>query len=98
MEDLSVILTAINISVLHKVRIYKEYHSVCPLVGIGTLPPPLSPASVPLPPEPKMGGGGVGALAPAGEGVGESQFHRLEKKLSTMSTLWCTVSLCTREG
>jgi hypothetical protein len=23
----------------HKVRIYKEYHSVCPLVGIGTLPP-----------------------------------------------------------
>jgi hypothetical protein len=20
----------------HKVRIYKEYHSVCPLVGIGT--------------------------------------------------------------
>ncbi len=29
---------------------YKEYHSVCPLVGIGTLPTPLSPASVPLPP------------------------------------------------
>ena len=40
----------------HKVHIYKEYHSVCPLVGIGTLPPPLSPASVPLPPEPKGGG------------------------------------------
>jgi len=40
---------------MHKVRIYKEYHSVCPLVGIGTLPIPLSPASVPLPPEP--GGG-----------------------------------------
>ncbi len=35
------------------VHIYKEYHSVCPLVGIGTLQPPLSPASVPLPPEPK---------------------------------------------
>ncbi len=34
---------------------YKEYHSVCPLVGIGTLPTPFSPASVPLPPEP--GGG-----------------------------------------
>jgi hypothetical protein len=29
---------------------------VCPLVGIGTLPPLLSPASVPLPPEPKGGG------------------------------------------
>jgi hypothetical protein len=41
----------------HKVHMYKEYHSVCPLVGIGTLPTPLSPASVPLPPEPKRGGG-----------------------------------------
>jgi hypothetical protein len=34
----------------HKVLIYKEYHSVRPLVGIGTLPTPLSPATVPLPP------------------------------------------------
>jgi hypothetical protein len=33
----------------HKVHIFKEYHSVCPLIGIGTLPPPLSPSSVPLP-------------------------------------------------
>jgi hypothetical protein len=40
----------------HKVLIYKEYHSVCPLVGIGTLPTPLSPASVPLPPQPEGGG------------------------------------------
>jgi hypothetical protein len=46
--------------------IYKEYHSVCTLVGIGTLPPPLSPASVPLPPEP----GGGGGHSPAGDGVG----------------------------
>ncbi len=30
----------------HKVHKYKEYYSVCPLVGIGTLPPPLSLASV----------------------------------------------------
>ncbi len=30
-----------------------------------------------------------GAHSPAGEGVGESQFRRLEKKLSTLSiTLW----------
>jgi hypothetical protein len=36
----------------HKVRIYKKYHSVCPLVGIGTLTTPLSPASVPLHPGP----------------------------------------------
>ncbi len=41
----------------HKVRRYREYQSVCPLVGIGTLPTPLSPASVPLPPE--TGGGGT---------------------------------------
>jgi hypothetical protein len=39
----------------HKVRMYKEYHSVCPLVGIGTPPTPLSQASVPLPP--RTGGG-----------------------------------------
>ncbi len=59
---------------------YIEYHSVCPLVGIGTLPPPLSPASLPLPPEPGRGG----AHSPAGEGLGESKFRRLEKKLSTL--------------
>ncbi len=38
-------------------HIYKEYLSVCLLVGIWTLPRPLSPASVPLHPEPKGGGG-----------------------------------------
>jgi hypothetical protein len=60
-----------------------EYHSVCPLVGIGTLPPPLSPASVPLPPEPKRG-----SHSSAGEGLGESHFRRLGEKLSTRPTLW----------
>jgi hypothetical protein len=30
--------------------------TVCSFVGIGTLPSPLSPASVPLPPEPRAGG------------------------------------------
>jgi hypothetical protein len=34
----------------HKVQMYIEYHSVCPLVGIGTLLPPLPRASVPPPP------------------------------------------------
>jgi hypothetical protein len=40
--------------------------------------------SVPLPPEPKAGGGGHTHL----RGVGQSQFRRLEKKLRTLSTLW----------
>ncbi len=60
----------------HKVHIYLEFQSVCPLVRIGTPPSP---------PEPKGGGG----HSPAGEGLGESQFRRLEKKLSTLSTLLC---------
>jgi hypothetical protein len=64
-------------TVIHKVRIYKEYHSVSPLVGIGTHPIPLSS----LPPEPGR------AHSSAGEGLGESQFRRLEKKLSTLPTL-----------
>ncbi len=63
--------------------LYKEYYNVCPFVGIGTLPTPLSPASVPLPPEP-----GGGAHSPGGEGLGESQFRGLEKKLSTLPALW----------
>ncbi len=48
--------TSINLEWRHKVRIYiyKVYNSVCPLVGIGTLPNPLSPAGegvggVPIP-------------------------------------------------
>jgi hypothetical protein len=45
---------------------------------------PLSLASKCAPP-PRTGGG---AHSPAGEGLGESQFRRLEKKLSTLPTLW----------
>ncbi len=62
----------------HKVLKHIEHHSVCPLVGIGTPPTPLSPASVPSPPGPKDGG----AHSPAAKGVGESQFRRLEKSLA----------------
>ncbi len=62
----------------HKVLIYIEHHSLCPLVRIGT-PPPLQPqVSVPSPPGPKGGG----AHSPAAKGVGESQFQRLEKRLA----------------
>jgi hypothetical protein len=52
---------------------YRVPRSVCPRVGIGTPPPPLPHASVPLPPGTKEGGG---TQSPAGEGVGESQFQR----------------------
>jgi hypothetical protein len=41
--------------------------------------------SWPLPPEPEPKGGG--AHSPAGEGLGESKFRRLEKKLSPLPTL-----------
>ena len=44
---------------------------------------PLSPESVPFPPE----RGGGGAHSPAGEGLGESKFRRLEKKLSILPIL-----------
>ncbi len=48
-------------------------------------PTPLPQASVTseLPPESKGGG----THSPAGEGVGESQFRRLEKMLSTLPTV-----------
>jgi hypothetical protein len=63
--------------------IYTEHHSVCPLVGIGTPPNPLPQASVPVP-SPRTKGWGAAAAA---KGVGEFQFRRLEKKLSTLPTL-----------
>ncbi len=59
------------------VTMHHMYHSVCPNVRIGT-PHPSPQASV-LPLERK---GGI--PSPAGEGVGGSQFRRLEKKLSTL--------------
>jgi hypothetical protein len=49
----------------HKVIIYLEHHSVCPLVGIGTPPTPFPPASVPSPPDQRVGG----TLACCGGGV-----------------------------
>jgi hypothetical protein len=37
------------VTAVQQEHLYIEYHSVCPLVGIGTLPPPLTPTSVLLP-------------------------------------------------
>jgi hypothetical protein len=56
----------------HKVHKYKEYHSVCPLVGIRTLPPPLSPSEC----APPLGTNGV-------RGWGSPNFRRLEKSLAS---------------
>ncbi len=62
------------------------------------LPQPLSCKRVcPPPPGPKAGG----AHSPAAKWVGEFQFGRLEKKLSTLPTLWaskyCTIFRITRQ-
>ncbi len=38
-----------------------------------------------------------GAYSPAGKGLGESQFQRLKKKLSTLPTLWA-LRILEREG
>jgi hypothetical protein len=56
---------------------------------IETLPPP-SLASKCAPPPRYQGGG---AHSPAGEGLGESQFQRLEKRLSTLPTMWACIFL-----
>ncbi len=65
-------------------KAHMNYHSVCPLVG-GTRdpPPPLPQASVP--PRHQRGGGQTRLRV---RGWGESKFRRLEKKLSTLPTLW----------
>ncbi len=89
-NDFIVLITHLVNCTDHKVHLYiKSTTSLCPLVGFGK-PQPLSRMRVcPSPPEPKVGG----AHSPASEGVGESQFRRLEKKLSTLPTLWygCTI-------
>jgi hypothetical protein len=60
---------------------YLEYHSVCPFVCIGT-PHPLSRKRVCPSPRNQDGGGHTGRR------VRGFQFRRLEKKLSTLSSLW----------
>ncbi len=56
----------------HKVRTYKEYHSVCPSSELGLPPTPHPQASVP--PPTCFWGGGEHSLAR--KGLGESQFRR----------------------
>ncbi len=68
-----------------------KYHSVCPLVGIGT-PHPLSPQRVCPPPRTKGGDGGTVHTRLRVKGWRESQFGRQGRKLSTLSTLWSSLS------
>ncbi len=84
------------VSLGNKVLIYKEHRSVCPLVGIGTLPPLLSPASVPLPPE--TGGGGHARLRVGGWGSPNSDDWRKSLALCLLCALgqwirWCADGL-----
>ncbi len=74
-------------SLLPQSTYYLEYHSAFPLVGIGTTPHrPLSRKRVCPPPRTKGGEGGT--HTPECEGVGESEFGQLSRKLSTLSFLW----------
>ncbi len=57
----------------HKVHKYKEYHIVCRQRVC------LSPSNQRV---------GAHSPAAAGEGLGQSQFRRLEKKLSTLPAQW----------
>jgi hypothetical protein len=68
-----------------KVHVYKSTTEYVPSSELG-LSHPLSRQRVCPSPRNQRGGGG-GAHSPAGEGLGESQFRRLEKKLSTLPTL-----------
>jgi hypothetical protein len=69
----------------HKVRIYQKYHMQCMSPRRNWDSPTPSLASECAPPPRTVCGG---AHSPAGEGLEESQFRRLEKKLSTLPTLW----------
>jgi hypothetical protein len=67
-------------STAHKVRMYIKSTTVyVPSLELGLSHPPSR-----HPPGTKGGG----AHSPAGEGLGKSQFRRLEKKLSTLPALW----------
>jgi hypothetical protein len=79
-----VVVVIIILFLQHIIHIYLKYHSVCPLVRIGTPP---SVASEFVPPEPKGG-----THSPADEGVVGSQFGRLEKSLALC--LLCGMQHC----
>ncbi len=69
----------------HKVHLFTKYHMqhMSPRRNWESPTHGLASECASPPPEPK----GRGADSPAGLGLGESQFRRLEKKLSTLPTL-----------
>jgi len=71
----------------HKVRTYKEYHSVCPSSELG-LPPNPPPAGY-CAPSPLFLGGGEHSLAR--KGLGESQFRRGAYTVRTLCSRLYTV-------
>jgi hypothetical protein len=73
------------LGVPHEVYITQSTTVYVPSSDLG-LSHPLSRQRVCPSPRYQMGGG---AHSPVGQGLGESQFRRLEKKLSTLPTPWC---------
>jgi hypothetical protein len=63
------------------VLMYLDYRTTVSVPSLELGPPP------PAPPPPEPGGRG-GGVQTACERVGESHFGRLERKLSTLPTLW----------
>ncbi len=76
----------------YDIKSTKEYHIVCPLVGIGTLPTPLSPANVPLSPEP---GGGHIRLRVRGCGSPDNDDWRKSLALCLLYPSYCQLSTST---
>jgi hypothetical protein len=72
-------ITSEHLTVQNKAHIYPyiEYHSACPLVGIGTSPLPLPQAGVPPPPPREPNGGGHTRLRVRGGGEWEGGHTRL---------------------
>jgi hypothetical protein len=64
--------------------LYDTYRTTVSVLSSELGPPTHSPASKGVPPP---GTKGVGQHSPAGEGVGRTQFGRLERKSGTLSTL-----------
>jgi hypothetical protein len=77
-----------NYTYCHKVLIYIEHHSVCPLVGIGTPPTPLPQARVPSPPPPPQRVGGHNRLRLRGWGSSNSDDWRKCSALCLLSAYY----------